>query len=97
MTILKPMHDRVVIKRVDSNKTTAAGIVIPQTAQEKNGTARVVAVGPGKYVDGKLIPMSLKEGDLVLIPKYAGAEVTIDGEAMVILREEEVLSKITTN
>ena len=90
---IKPLYDRVVLKRVDPAETVKGGIIIPDTAKEKPMEALVVAVGDGKFDDnGKRVPMSVKAGDKVLIGKYSGTEVKIDGEDHVIVREDEVLA-----
>jgi chaperonin GroES len=95
MTI-KPLSDRVVLKRVDPAETVKGGIIIPDTAKEKPMEAMVVAVGEGKFDDGgKRVPMSVKAGDKVLIGKYSGTEVKIDGEDHVIVREDEILAIVS--
>ena len=77
---LKPLNDRVLVKRLESEERTASGLYIPDTAKEKPSKGEVVAVGPGKHADdGKLVPMAVKVGDMVLFNKYAGTEVKIDG------------------
>ncbi len=91
MTI-KPLADRVVIKMVENEETTKSGIVLPGSAQEKPQIAEVVAVGPGGVVDGKDVIMELEVGDRVLISKYAGTEVKIDGVEYTILRESDILA-----
>ncbi len=92
MTI-RPLYDRVMLKRVDAAETVKGGIIIPDTAKEKPMEAAVVAVGEGKFDDnGKRIPMSVKAGDKVLIGKYSGTEVKLDGEDHVIVREDEILA-----
>ncbi|WHH58089.1 co-chaperone GroES [Petroclostridium sp. X23] len=93
MTI-KPLADRVVIKMLESEETTKSGIVLPGTAKEKPQMAEVVAVGPGGVVDGKEIKMELAVGDKVIISKYAGTEVKLDGEEYTILRQSDVLAKV---
>jgi chaperonin GroES len=91
-----PLHDRVLVKRLEAEETTKGGIIIPDTAKEKPQEAEVIAVGKGRVGDdGKAIPLDVKKGDKVLIGKFSGTEVTIDGEEHVILREEEILAKIT--
>ncbi len=91
-----PLHDRVLVKRLEAEETTKGGIIIPDTAKEKPQEAEVIAVGKGRVGDdGKVIPLDVKKGDKVLIGKFSGTEVTIDGEEHVILREEEILAKIT--
>jgi len=91
-----PLHDRVLVKRLEAEETTKGGIIIPDTAKEKPQEAEVIAVGKGRVSeDGKVLPLDVKKGDKVLIGKFSGTEVTIDGEEHVILREEEILAKIT--
>lgn len=91
-----PLHDRVLVKRLEAEETTKGGIIIPDTAKEKPQEAEVIAVGKGRVGDdGKVVPLEVKKGDKVLIGKFSGTEVTIDGEEHVILREEEILAKIT--
>ena len=91
-----PLHDRVLVKRLEAEETTKGGIIIPDTAKEKPQEAEVISVGKGRVgEDGKVIPLEVKKGDKVLIGKFSGTEVTIDGEEHVILREEEILAKIT--
>ena len=87
---LKPLHDRVLVKRLEGEEKTKGGIIIPDTAKEKPMQAKVVAVGPGK---GKA-KMTVKKGDLVLIGKYAGNEFKMEGDELVILREEDILAVI---
>ncbi len=91
MTI-KPLADRIVIKMLENEETTQSGIVLPGSAQEKPQVAEVVAVGPGGVVDGKDVIMELEVGDRVLISKYAGTEVKIDGIEYTILRQSDVLA-----
>jgi chaperonin GroES len=92
---IRPLQDRILIKRVDEEQKTAGGIIIPDTAKEKPQEARVVAVGNGKVGDdGKVRPLDVKKGDRVLIGKYSGSEITLDGEEHVIIREEDVLGVI---
>ncbi len=91
-----PLHDRVLVKRLEAEETTKGGIIIPDTAKEKPQEAKVIAVGRGRVgEDGKVIPLDVKKGDKVLIGKFSGTEVTIEDEEHVILREEEILAKIT--
>jgi chaperonin GroES len=91
-----PLHDRVLVKRLEAEETTKGGIIIPDTAKEKPQEAEVIAVGKGRVgEDGKVIPLDVKKGDKVLIGKFSGTEVTIEDEELVILREEEILAKIT--
>lgn len=93
MTI-KPLADRVVIKMVEAEETTKSGIILAGTAKEKPQIAEIVAVGPGGVVDGKEITMELKVGDRVLMSKFAGTEVKLDGTEYTILRQSEILAKI---
>ncbi|MBQ8391098.1 MAG: co-chaperone GroES [Clostridia bacterium] len=93
MTI-KPLGDRVVIKMVESEETTKSGIVLPGSAKEKPQYAEVVAVGPGGVIDGKEIVMEVQVGDKVLLSKYAGTEVKLDGTEYTILRQSEILAKL---
>jgi chaperonin GroES len=92
---LKPLHDRVLVKRLEEEEITKGGIIIPDTAKEKPIKGEVVAVGPGKVADdGKTIPMSVKAGDKVLFNKYAGTEVKIDGVEHLVMREDDILAII---
>ena len=88
----RPLHDRVLLKRVDQEERSSGGIIIPDTAQEKPMEGEVVATGPGaRGEDGKLHPLDVKKGDRVLFSKYAGTEITLEGEERLILREDDVL------
>ena len=88
----RPLHDRILVRRVEEPETTAGGIIIPDTAKEKPQEAKVVATGPGhRDEDGKLTPLDVKAGDRVLFAKYSGTEITLDGEELLILRESDVL------
>ncbi|MGE4340324.1 MAG: co-chaperone GroES [Pigmentiphaga sp.] len=92
---LRPLHDRVIVKRLDNERTTASGIVIPDSAAEKPDQGEVVAVGPGKRTeDGKVMPMDVKVGDKVLFGKYAGQTVKVDGDEVLVIREDEILAVI---
>jgi chaperonin GroES len=91
-TNIKPLHDRVIVKRIDEGEQVRGGIIIPDTAKEKPQEGEVIAVGKGKISEeGKVRPLDVKEGDRVLFGKYAGTEIKLDGEEFVIMREEEVL------
>ena len=91
-TKLTPLHDRIVIRRIEEAETTRGGIIIPDTAKDKPQEGEVVSVGKGKVnEDGKVFPLAVKEGDRILFGKYAGTEIKIDGEELLIMREEEVL------
>jgi len=90
---IRPLHDRVVVRRLEAEQRTESGIIIPDTAKEKPIEAKVVAVGPGKLDDeGRRIAMDVKEGDIVLFAKWSGNEIKIDGEEHLILREDEILA-----
>ena len=91
---IKPLADRVVIKLLEAEETTKGGIILTSKAQEKPEVAEVVAVGPGGVVDGKEIVMEVAVGDKVLISKYAGTEVKVDGEEYTILRQSDILAKV---
>jgi chaperonin GroES len=91
-----PLHDRVLLKRLEEQEVKKGGIIIPDTAKEKPQEAEVIEVGKGRTnEDGKLIPLEVKKGDRVLIGKYSGTEVTIEGVEHLILREEEILAKLS--
>jgi chaperonin GroES len=88
----RPLHDRVVVKRIEAEQKTAGGIIIPDTAQEKPQTGEIVAVGPGGRDEaGKLIPIDLKVGDKVLFGKWSGTEVKIDGVEVLIMKESDIM------
>ena len=89
---VKPLGDRVVIKSIEEVKTTASGIVLPGSAKEKPQMAEVVAVGPGGNVEGKDIEMLVTVGDKVIYSKYAGTEVKMDGEELIIVRQQDILA-----
>lgn len=89
---IKPLGDRVVLKSCEAEETTASGIVLPGSAKEKPQYAEVVAVGPGGMVDGKEVVMQVKVGDKVIYSKYAGTEVKMDGEELIIVRQNDILA-----
>jgi chaperonin GroES len=92
---LKPLQDRILVKRVEEEATTKGGIIIPDTAKEKPAEGKVVAVGNGKVADdGKRIPLEIKKGDRILFGKYSGTEVKIEGDEYLIMREDDVLGII---
>lgn len=92
---IRPLHDRVIVKRMEEERKTASGIVIPDSATEKPDQGEVVAVGPGKKDDsGKVIAMELKVGDRVLFGKYSGQSVKMNGEELLVMREEDVMGVI---
>ena len=89
---IRPLHDRILVRRLDEEKTTAGGIVIPDSASEKPSQGEVVAVGKGKLLDnGKLQALDVKAGDTVLFGKYSGTEVKVDGEELLVMREDDVM------
>ncbi|MGE0564926.1 MAG: co-chaperone GroES [Pseudolabrys sp.] len=91
----RPLHDRVVVKRLTAEEKTAGGIIIPDTAQEKPSQGEIVAVGPGgRDETGKLIPIDLKVGDTVLFGKWSGTEVKIDGQDLLIMKESDIMGVI---
>jgi len=92
---IRPLQDRVIVKRVEEEERTKGGIIIPDTAKEKPQEGQIIAVGPGKVTDdGKKIPMEVKVGDRVLFGKYSGTEIKIDGEEHLIMREDDILGII---
>ena len=92
---IKPLHDRVIVKRVEEEETTKGGIIIPDTAKEKPAEGLIVAVGDGKVTeDGKRQALEVKEGDKVLFGKYSGTEIKINGEEHLIMREDEIIAII---
>ncbi|HEX8855476.1 MAG TPA: co-chaperone GroES [Thermoleophilaceae bacterium] len=92
---LKPLGDRLIVKAVEEEETTASGIVLPDTAKEKPQRGKVVAVGDGKVTDdNERIPLDVSEGDEVLYSKYGGTEIKVDGEDLLVLRESDVLAKV---
>ena len=94
---VKPLADRILVKRLDEGEVKRGGIIIPETAKEKPQECEVVAVGPGRVADdGKRIAMEVKKGDRILISKYSGTEVKLSGEDYLIMREDDVLAIVTT-
>lgn len=91
---IRPLGDRVVIKRIEAEETTKSGIVLPGAAKEKPQEAEIVAVGPGGVVDGKEIKMEVKVGDRVLFSKYAGNEIKVEGVEYTILRQDDILAVV---
>ncbi len=95
-TKLTPLHDRIVVRRIAEASTTASGIIIPDSAKDKPQEGEVVSVGKGKVnEEGKVRPLDVKEGDRILFGKYAGTEIKIEGDELLIMREEEVLGILT--
>ncbi|MCP4666872.1 MAG: co-chaperone GroES [Deltaproteobacteria bacterium] len=90
---VKPLHDRVIVKRIEEEETTKGGIIIPDTAKEKPVEGEVLAVGDGKILEnGKRAPLEVKKGDRVLFGKYAGTEIKIEGEEHIIMREDDIVA-----
>ncbi len=89
-----PLHDRVLIKRIEEKETVKGGIIIPDTAKEKPQEGEVIAVGAGKIEKGERVPLDVKPGDRVLFGKYSGSDIKLEDEEYLILREEEILAKI---
>ena len=88
----RPLHDRIVVKRIDAEEKTAGGIIIPDTAKEKPQQGEVIAVGPGaRNEQGQLVPLDVKAGDTVLFGKWSGTEVKIDGEDLLIMKESDIM------
>lgn len=94
-TKFRPLHDRVVVRRVDSEEKTAGGIILPDTAQEKPSEGEIVSVGAGARDEtGKIVPLDVKEGDRVLFGKWSGTEVKINGEDLLIMKESDIMGVI---
>ena len=92
---LRPLHDRVIVKRLEEEKKTGGGIIIPDTAKEKPQQGRVLAVGKGKVLEnGQVIPLAVKEGDRVLFGKYTGTDIKLEGDEHLIMREDDILAII---
>lgn len=91
---IKPLADRVVVKPLAEESKTKAGIIIPDTAKEKSHRGEVIAVGPGKYEDGKLVEVSVKVGDKILYKEYGGDEFKLNGQEVIILKEEDIIAVI---
>jgi chaperonin GroES len=94
-TKFRPLHDRVVVKRVDAEEKSKGGIIIPDTAKEKPQEGEVIAVGAGKIEKGQRVPLDVKAGDRILFGKYTGNDITMDDQEYLILREEEILAKLS--
>ena len=93
---MKPLHDRIIVRRIEEGEQKVGGIIIPDSAKEKPQQGKVIAVGAGKIKDdGKRVPLDVKEGDTILFGKYSGQEIKLDGEEYLIMREEEILGVIT--
>src|SRR5436853_7862093 len=91
----RPLHDRIVVRRIDAEEKTAGGIIIPDTAKEKPQQGEVLAVGPGKRDEtGKLLPLDVKTGDRILFGKWSGTEVKVDGEDLLIMKEDDIMGVV---
>ena len=91
---IKPLGDRVLIKKLEAEETTKSGIVLPGTAKEKPQEAEIIAVGPGGFVEGKEVKMEVKVGDRVLFSKYSGNEIKVDGKEYIILKQDDILAVV---
>src|SRR3954465_14986776 len=97
-TKLTPLHDRIVVRRIEEGETTRGGIIIPDSAKDKPQEGEVISVGKGKSnEEGKTFPLDVKAGDRILFGKYSGTEIKLDGEELIIMREEEVLGIVVTS
>ena len=94
-TNIRPLHDRVIVRRIEEGEQVRGGIIIPDTAKEKPQEGIVIAAGTGKFDKGQTVPLAVKEGDRVLFGKYSGSEIKIDGEELLIMKEDEILGIIT--
>ena len=92
---IAPLHDRVLVRRLEEKETAKGGIIIPDTAKEKPQEGEVIAVGAGKIEKGKRIPLDVKPGDRILFGKYTGNDITLEGQEYLILREEDILAKLS--
>ena len=93
---LRPLHDRVIVKRIEEEEKTAGGIIIPDSAKEKPQQGKVIAVGKGKLLEkGDIVPLMVKEGDRVLFAKYAGTDVKVENDELLIMREDDILAIIS--
>jgi chaperonin GroES len=88
---VRPLHDRVIVQRIAEEEKTKGGIIIPDTAKEKPQEGKVIAVGKGRHEDGRVIPLDVKAGDKILFGKYSGAEIKLNGEEHLILKEDDIL------
>ena len=94
---LQPLGDRLIVEVLDEEETTVSGIVLPDTAKEKPQRGKILAVGPGRYEDGKLVALDVKKGDEIIFSKYGGTEVKVSGDEYLILRESDILAKVVTS
>ena len=93
-TKIRPLHDRVIVKRIEEEEKSKGGIIIPDTAKEKPQEGRIVSAGSGRHEDGKIIPLDVKAGDRIMFSKYAGTEIKLNGEEHLIMREDDILGVI---
>jgi chaperonin GroES len=91
---VRPLHDRVIVKRIEEEEKSTGGIIIPDAAKEKPQEGRVTAAGPGRHEDGKLVPLDVKAGDRIIFSKYAGTEIKLNDEEHLIMREDDILGII---
>ncbi|HBG46343.1 MAG TPA: co-chaperone GroES [Deltaproteobacteria bacterium] len=91
---IRPLHDRVIVRRLEEQEKTKGGIIIPESAKETPAEGKVVAVGPGKKEDGKIEPLGVKVNDTIIFSKYAGTEIKVEGEDLLIMREEDILGVV---
>ncbi|MEE8075181.1 MAG: co-chaperone GroES [Candidatus Binatia bacterium] len=91
---VRPLHDRVIVQRIEEEEKSKGGIIIPDTAKEIPQEGRVTAAGPGRHEDGKLVPLDVKAGDRIIFSKYAGTEIKLNGEEHLIMREDDILGII---
>ena len=94
---VKPLHDRIIVKRLEEEDKSKGGIIIPDTAKEKPQQGKVIAVGAGKREDGKVLPLDVKAGDTVLFAKYSGTEFKLEQDELLILRESDILAIVVSN
>jgi chaperonin GroES len=94
---LKPLGDRVIVEVLDEEEVTYSGIVLPDTAKEKPQRGKVLATGPGRYEDGKLVPLDVKKNDEIVFSKYGGTEIKVGGDEYLILRESDILAKVVSS
>ncbi len=93
-TKIRPLHDRVIVKRIEEEEKSKGGVIIPDTAKEKPQEGRIISAGPGRHEDGNLIPLDVKAGDRIMFSKYAGTEINLNGEEHLIMREDDILGVI---
>ena len=91
---VRPLHDRVIVKRIEEEEKSKGGIIIPDTAKEKPQEGRIISTGPGRIEDGKIIPLDVKAGDRIMFSKFAGTEINLNGQEHLIMREDDILGVI---